>query len=67
MVNFMTNNNTENATVVALQETGTGSSNGAKTLSGGDKSACRGFGVVDLWYMRRNARMFRIHNRIPRL
>lgn len=63
----MTNNNKENATVVALIETGTGNSNGAKTLSDGDKSASRSFGLIELWSIRRNARVYKIHNRIPRL
>jgi hypothetical protein len=63
----MTNNNKENATVVALIETGTGNSNGAKTLSDGDKSTSRSFGLIELWSIRRNARVYKIHNRIPRL
>ena len=67
MANFMMNNNKEDATVVALNETGTSNSNGAKTLSDGDKSASRSFGLIELWSIRRNARVFRIHNRIPRL
>ena len=63
----MTNNNKEGAKVVALSEAGTGNSNEAKALSGNDKSTSRSFGVIELWNMRRNARVFRIHNRIPRL
>ena len=61
------NNYKEDATLVALNEAGNGNSNGAKILSDGDKSASRSFGVADLWNMRRNARVFKIHNRIPRL
>ena len=61
------NNNKVDAIEIASQEAGTGNSNGAKTLSAGDKSANRSFGITELWNMRRNARVFRIHNRIPRL
>jgi hypothetical protein len=63
----MMNNNKEDATPVALNETGTGNSNGAKNLSDDDKIASRSFGVTELWSIRRNARVFKIHNRIPRL
>ena len=63
----MTNNNKEDAIEIAFSEAGTGNSSGAKTLSDGDKSASRSFGVGELWKMRRNARVFKIHNRIPRL
>lgn len=63
----MTNNNKEDATEFALNEEGSDNSNGAKTLSDSDKSASRRFGVIELWSIRRNARVFRIHNRIPRL
>ena len=67
VVNFMMNNNKKDATEVVLNETGTGNSNGAKTLSDGDKSASRSFGLIELWSIRRNARVYKIHNRIPRL
>jgi hypothetical protein len=63
----MMNNNKEDAIAVALNDEGTGNSNGAKALSEGDKRASRSFGVIGLWNIRRNARVFRIHNRIPRL
>jgi hypothetical protein len=63
----MMDNNKEDATVVALNEEGTGNSNGAKTLSDNGKGASRSFGVIELWSIRRNARVFKIHNRIPRL
>jgi hypothetical protein len=63
----MMNNNKEDATLVASNETGTGNSNGEKTLSNGDKSESRSFGVTELWSIRRSARVFKIHSRIPRL
>jgi len=63
----MMNNNREHATKVALNETGTGNSDETKKLSGDDNTVSRNFGIADLWSIRRNARTFRIHNRIPRL
>jgi hypothetical protein len=62
----MTNNNTEHATKVALNETANANSE-TKNLSAEDNTAGRSFGIIDLWSIRRNARAFRIHNRIPRL
>jgi hypothetical protein len=62
----MTNNNTERATKVALNETA--NANGeTKKLSGEDNTGGKSFGITDLWFIRRNARTFKIHNRIPRL
>jgi len=66
-VNFMTNNNIERATKVALNETGNAAVDEARKLSGGDNNEGRSFGITDLWSIRRNARTFKIHNRIPRL
>ena len=66
-VNFMMNNNKEHATQFALNETGTGKCNGVKKLSDNDNAVSRSFGITDLWSIRRNARTFKIHNRIPRL
>lgn len=66
-VNFMMNNNKEYATGVALNETGSVNCNGEKKLSDHDNTVNRSFGVTDLWRIRRNARTFKIHNRIPRL
>jgi hypothetical protein len=67
-VNFMTNNNREHATKVAVNETGNANSDEVKReLSGDDNTAGRSFGVTDLWSIRRNARTIKIHNRIPRL
>jgi hypothetical protein len=63
----MTNNNIERATKVALNETGNATVDEARKLSGDDNNAGRSFGVTDLWSIRRNARTFKIHNRIPRL
>ena len=63
----MMNNNKEDATVVVLNEAGTGNSNEATSLSDDNSNAARSFGVIELWNMRRNARVFKIHNRIPRL
>jgi hypothetical protein len=62
----MTNNNTEHATKVALNETANANSE-TKNLSAEDNTVGRSFGIIDLWSIRRNARAFRIHNRIPRL
>jgi hypothetical protein len=62
----MTNNNTEHATKVALNETANANSE-TKKLSDEDNTVGRSFGIIDLWSIRRNARAFRIHNRIPRL
>ena len=67
MINFMMNNNKEDATQVALNVTGTSKDNSAKILSGDDKKTSRSFGLINLWSIRRNARIFKIHNRIPRL
>ena len=61
------NNNNENATQVALNETGSNNCNGVKKLSADDNTLSRNFGVADLWNIRRNARTLKIHNRIPRL
>ncbi len=66
-VNFMTHNNRERATKVALNETRNGNSDEAKKLSGDDNTVGKSFGITDLWSIRRNARTFRIHHRIPRL
>jgi hypothetical protein len=63
----MMNNNKENATKVALNETGSGNCDEARKSSGDDNTVNRSFGITDLWSIRRNARTFRIHNRIPRL
>lgn len=60
------NNNREHATKVALNETGNSNCE-TKKLSGDDNMAGRSFGITDLWSIRRTARTFRIHNRIPRL
>lgn len=65
-VNFMMNNNKEHVTQITLNETGSGDCNEVKKLSN-DNTAIRSFGITDLWSMRRNARTFKIHNRIPRL
>ena len=61
------NNNKEHATQVALDETGLDNCNEDKQLSGNDNAESRSFGVTDLWSIRRNARTFKIHNRISRL
>jgi hypothetical protein len=63
----MMNNNREHATKVALNESGTGTGDEVKKLSGDDNTVGRSFGITDLWSMRRNARTFKIHSRIPRL
>lgn len=63
---LMMNNNSEHATKVALKERGPVSSD-ARKLSQDDNDTGRSFGITDLWSIRRNARTFKIHNRIPRL
>jgi hypothetical protein len=67
MVNFMMNNNSEHAAKLALNERGMGNSDEEKKSSGDDNAVSRSFGITDLWSIRRNARAFKIHNRIPRL
>lgn len=37
-----------------------------KQLSDDNVALSRRFGVMDLWKIRKNARSFRIHNRLPR-
>lgn len=61
------NTNKENATAIALNETGTDNCGGDKKLSASDNTTSRSFGVADLWSIRRNARSLKIHNRMPRL
>jgi hypothetical protein len=61
------NNNKEHATGVALNERGRDNGNGTKNSPGGDNNLSRSFGATDLWSIRRNARTFKIHNRIPKL
>lgn len=61
------NNSKQYATTLALNGTGIDSDNGGRILSATDKSTGRSFGVTELWRLRQNARMFKIHNRIPRL
>jgi hypothetical protein len=63
----MMNTNREHATKVALNETGRGNYEEAKKLPGDDNTMGRSFGITDLWSIRRNARAFKIHNRMPRL
>ena len=62
----MTNNNIEHATKVAMNETANANSE-TKKLSEEDNTVGKSFGITDLWFIRRNARTFKIHNRIPRL
>ena len=63
----MMNNNREYATKVALNETGRGNCDETTKLSGDDNTLGRSFGITDLWRIRRNKRVFKIHNRISRL
>jgi hypothetical protein len=63
----MMNTNTEHATKFALNETGHGNCDEAKKLPGDENTTGRSFGITDLWSIRRNTRIFKIHNRIPRL
>ena len=59
------NTNKEQATDVALSETGT--VHDTRKLSHDDSNSNRSFGVMDLWSIRQNTRTLKIHNRIPRL
>jgi hypothetical protein len=52
---------------VALNETGLENGKDINQLSDDNGTLNRRFGVTDLWSMRRNARKFKIHDRIPRL
>lgn len=65
--NFMMNNN--NVPQAPAQLSGTESENGkaADQLSNDNGGNNRQFGVMNLWSIRRNARAFRIHDRMPRL
>ncbi len=54
-------------TVAALNETGLENGKALNQLSNDNGTFNRRFGVTDLWSMRRNARKFKIHDRIPRL
>jgi hypothetical protein len=63
----MMNNN--NVPTAAVDVNGTEAENGkdVNPLSNDNGSATRSFGLVNLWSIRRNARKFRIHGRMPRL
>jgi hypothetical protein len=63
----MIDNNKANTTKVVLNETGLDNCNETKKSQSDDNSSGRSFGVTDLWGIRRKARAFKIHNRIPRL
>jgi hypothetical protein len=59
--------NTEQATAIVVNKTEAGNGEESKQRSHDNGTLNRHFGVVDLWKIRRNARTFRIHNRIPRI
>ena len=61
------NNNQVPATDVALNETRLENGKESNGSSDDGGSLSRRFGMMDLWSIRRNARKFKIHNRIPRL
>jgi hypothetical protein len=63
----MMTNNKEQPTIVGVNEKGVENSNGERMLSGSDNTTTRSFGLTALWSIRKNARTFKIHNRIPRL
>lgn len=63
----MMNYNKEHAAGTALNVTGLDNNEGLRKLSGDDSSLHRSFGVNELWRIRRSARIFKIHSRIPRL
>lgn len=59
--------NKEQAPGVALNRTELDNCKGLRKLSDDDSNLNRSFGVNGLWSIRRSARIFKIHNRIPRL
>lgn len=61
------NTNKEQATGVAVNETGTSDCNETGKSSPDDNQLKRNFGVTHLWSIRRNTRTLKIHDRIPRL
>ncbi|MER3465622.1 MAG: hypothetical protein C4329_15635 [Chitinophagaceae bacterium] len=61
------NNNKERATQVAVNEKRTDNSSAEKMSSDADDTNTRSFGSATLWRIRKNARSFKIHNRMPRL
>lgn len=63
----MMNYNKEQAAEVALNATGLDNDKELRKLSGDDNSLHRSFGLNDLWSIRRSAKIFKIHSRIPRL
>lgn len=63
----MNNNNQQQEKSIVLNESDTVDSSEVKKSHGYDRSVVRNFSVMNLWSIRRNARTFRIHNRIPRL
>ena len=65
-INFMIDNR-EPATDVANSETRSENGNGHKRSSDDNGALNRSFGSIDMWSIRRNARTFKIHKRIPRL
>ena len=52
---------------VAFNETQVKNGRDLNQLSEDNDTFNRRFGVMDLWSIRRSARKFKIHNRIPRL
>jgi hypothetical protein len=63
----MMNTNKVPATEVALIETGVENGEESKLLSEDNGNSNQRFGLMDLWSIRRSARKFKIHNRLPRL
>lgn len=62
------NNNKADAIELASNETGSASENEKGLHNSKDNGdSKRNFGVLNLWSIRRGARIYRIHNRIPRL
>ena len=59
--------NIEQATEVVISKTETENGEETKQATNENGTSTHYFGVVDLWKIRRRARTFRIHNRIPRL
>jgi hypothetical protein len=59
--------NTEQATEIVVNKTAAENGEDSKQGSHENGTINQHFGVVDLWRIRRSARTFRIHNRIPRI
>ena len=63
----MMNHNKMPSTGAGSNETGAEYGKDVKQLSDDNVALNRRFGVMDLWKIRKNARSFKIHSRLPRV